>query len=139
MRLSKALMDKRLTARRLTVFLTLKSFDQQAATTELPYPTADYFVLMAEANKAVDGLFDASRVYRACGLIAMDIAVRQAGTFDLFQQAERQREDKHLQLLEAVHRVNRKYGDNVLAMCGAAKPGRKVSRARFNYPIMECS
>ncbi len=132
MRLSKALMDKRLTARRLTVFLTLKSFDQQAVTTALPYPTADYFLLMAEANRAVDGLFDPGQIYRACGLIATDIAVRQAGNFDLFQQAERQREDKHLQLLEAVHRVNRKYGDNMLAMCGALKPGSKMSRARFN-------
>ena len=139
MRLSKALMDKGLTARQMTVFLTLKSFDQQAATTALPYPTADYFLLMAEANRAVDKLFDPVQVYRACGLVATNIAIRQAGNFDLFQQAERQREDKHIKLLEAMHRVNQKYGGNVLTMCGAAKPGSKVSRTRFDYPVMECN
>lgn len=132
-------MEKRLSAKRLTVFLTLKSFDQQAATTALPYPTADYFLLVAEAGRAVDGLFDPTQLYRACGLIATDITLRQAGSFDLFQQAERQHEDKHLQLLEAMHRVNHKYGDNVLAMCGAEKLGSKVRRARFGYPLMECS
>ena len=139
MRLSKELIEKRLTARRLTVFLTLKSFDQQAATTQLPYPTADYFLLMAEANRAVDGLFDTVQLYRACGLVATDIGIRHVGNFDLFQQAERQHEDKHLKLLEAVHRVNQKYGDNMLSMCSAAKLGRKVARTRFGYPLMECS
>lgn len=139
MRLSKELMKKRLAARRLTVFLTLKSFDKQTATAQLPYPTADYFLLMAEAGRAVEGLFDPRQVYRACGLIATDITIRQAGNFDLFQQAERQHEDKHLKLLETLHRVNHKYGDNVLSMCSALKPGNKVARARFRYPMLECS
>ena len=139
MRLSKTLMEKRLTAKRLTVFLTLKSFDQQAATTQLPYPTADYFLLMAEAGRAVDGLFDPLQTYRACGLVATDIAIRHAGNFDLFQQVEQQREDKHLQLLAAMHRVNHKYGDNVLAICGTARAVSKVNRMRFGYPVLECS
>ena len=139
MRLSKALMDKRLTTRQITISLTLKSFDQQTATTALPYPTADYFMLVAEANKAVDRLFDASLIYRACGLIATDINLRQAGNFDLFQQAEQQREDKHLKLLETLHRINHKYGDNVLSACSVVKFNSKAGRTRFNYPMMECS
>ena len=148
MRLSKALMEKRLTARRLTVFLTLESFEQQAFTAELPYPTADYFLLMAQVSSALQGLFDPLRVYRACGLIATDINIRHAAHFGLFQQTERQHEDKHRQLLETMHCVNHKYGNNVLVMCGSLKPAGKAASAkmaafckgaRFAYPMMECS
>ncbi len=148
MRLSKSLMEKRLTARRLTVFLTLKSFEQQARTAELPYATADYFLLMAQVSKALQSLFDPRETYRACGVIATDISIRHAAHFGLFQQAEQQHENKHLQLLAAMHQVNHKYGNNVLAMCGSLKPaGKAVSAkmapfckgARFAYPMMECS
>ena len=139
MRLSKELIEKRLTAKQLTTFVTLKSFDKQAVTTELPYPTADYFLLIKEAGRAVDKLFDPTRIYRACGLIATDITVRQAGDFDLFHQAERQQEDKHLKLLQTLHQVNHKYGNNVLLMCSALKASSKVAAARFNYPLLECS
>src|SRR3989338_4525404 len=52
MRLSKELITKRLTARQLTVSLTLKSFDKQADTSDLPYPSADYFFLASEAGRA---------------------------------------------------------------------------------------
>lgn len=119
MRLSKALMDKRLVARRLTVFITLKSFDPQAVTIELAYPTADYFLLIAEASKVVDRLFDPLQIYRACGLIASNLSVRQVTNFDLFQREEQQREDKHRRLLEAVHLVNHKYGESMLSMGSA--------------------
>ncbi len=138
MRLSKELMQKRLTARRLTVFLTLKSFDPQAVTAELPYSSADYFMLMDEAGRALDKLFDPERIYRACGLVATDIAVRQSGDFDLFRRAEQQHEDKHLQLLQAMHRINHKYGDNMLSVCGAFKSGSRAAGTRFNYPMLEC-
>ena len=65
--------------------------------------------------------------------------MRQAGNFDLFQQVEQQREDKHLKLLETVHHVNHKYGGNVLSVCGVVNFNRLPSRTRFNYPMMECS
>lgn len=139
MRLSKELITKRLTARQLTVFLTLKSFDKQASTSELPYPSADYFLLASEACRALDTLYDPNQFYRACGLIASDIAVRQSGNFDLFQMAEQQREEKHLKLLETLHAINRKHGDNVLSICGAMQK-RKAGGAmgRFVYPVLEC-
>ncbi len=139
MRLSKELMQKRLTASRLTVFLTLKSFDPQAVTAELPYPTADYFMLMDEVGRALDKLFDPEQIYRACGLVATDIAVRQSGDFDLFRRAEQQHEDKHLQLLQTMHCINHKYGDNMLSVCGAFKSGSRAAGTRFNYPMLECS
>jgi len=140
MRLSKELITKRLTVRQLTVFLTLKSFDKQTSTSELPYPSADYFLLASEAGRVLDGLYDPDCHYRACGLIANDIAIRQSGSFDLFQMAEQQREEKHLKLLEALHAINRKHGDNVLSICGARQK-RKAGGAmgRFSYPVLECS
>ena len=140
MRLSKELIAKRLTARQLTVFLTLKSFDKQTSTSNLPYPSADYFLLADEAGRALDDLYDPDSHYRACGLIANDIAIRQPGCFDLFQMAEQQREEKHLKLLEALHAINRKHGDNVLSICGARQK-RKAGGAmgRFSYPVLECS
>jgi DNA polymerase-4/DNA polymerase V len=138
MRLSLALMEKRITAKYLSVFLTLESFDKQALTSELPYPTADYFLLAQQAGAALDALFDPARQYRACGLIATGIAIRQAGNFDLFQQAERQREEKHLKLLEALHGVNRKFGKNTITVCVPFDPGRKGEHARLGYPLLEC-
>ncbi|OGT18971.1 MAG: hypothetical protein A2522_05880, partial [Gallionellales bacterium RIFOXYD12_FULL_53_10] len=139
MRLSKELITRRLTSRQLTVFLTLKSFDKQASTSDLPYPSADYFLLASEAGRVLDGLYDPDCHYRACGLIANDIAIRQSGSFDLFQMAEQQREEKHLKLLEALHAINRKHGDNVLSICGARQK-RKAGGAmgRFSYPVLEC-
>jgi nucleotidyltransferase/DNA polymerase involved in DNA repair len=138
MRLSKELIENRLVAKRLTVFLTLKSFDRQAMAIHLPYPTADYFLLIAEMSKTVEHLFDSSRMYRACGLVANDIATRQSGNFDLFQQAQQQVEDKHLQLLKTVHKVNQKYGSDMLFICSAIKSTGKMKHMRFKYPMLEC-
>ncbi len=138
MRLSGALMEKRITAKYLTAFLTLKSFEKQDLTSELPYQTADYFLLAQQAGAALDALFDPARQYRACGLIATGIAARQTGDFDLFQQTEQQREEKHLKLLEALHGVNRKFGNNTMTVCVLLNPGEKGDRARFGYPVLEC-
>lgn len=138
MRLSGALMEKRVTAKYLSVFLTLKSFEKQDLTSELPYSTADYFLLARQAGAALDALFDPARQYRACGLIATGIAARQTGDFDLFQQVERQREEKHLKLLETLHGVNRKFGNNTMTVCALLHPGERGDRARFGYPVLEC-
>ncbi|MBK9162012.1 MAG: DNA polymerase IV [Nitrosomonadales bacterium] len=139
MRLSRELITKRLTARQLTVFLTLKSFDKQAGTFELPYPSADYFLLAREAGEALDTLYDPDRFYRACGLIASGIGIRQSGDFDLFQMAEQQEEEKHLKLLETMHAINHKHGDNVLSICGAMQKRRAGGKmGRFAYPVLEC-
>ena len=139
MRLSKELITKRLTSRQLTMFLTLKSFDKQVITSELPYPSADYFLLASEAGRALDTLYDPDQFYRACGLIASNIATRQSGSFDLFQMAEQQEEEKHLKLLETMHAINHKHGDNVLSVCGAMQK-RKAGgvMGRFAYPVLEC-
>ena len=138
MRLSKELIEKRLASKRLTVFLTLKSFDRQATTVHLPYPTADYFLLMEEMSKMVEHLFDLSQMYRACGIVATDIDIRQSGSFDMFQQAEQQLEDKHLKLLKTVHRVNQKYGTDMLFICSAIKKTEQMKHMRFKYPMLEC-
>ena len=140
MRLSKELITKRLASGQLTVFLTLKSFDKQASTSELPYPSADYFLLASEAGRALDTLYDPDQFYRACGLIAGDIAVRQSGSFDLFQMADQQREEKPLKLLETMHIINHKHGDNVIAICGAMQKRKTEGvMGRFAYPVLECS
>jgi len=53
--------------------------------------------------------------------------------------AEQQREEKHLRLLETLHAINRKHGDNVLSICGSIQK-RKAGGAmgRFVYPVLEC-
>lgn len=136
MRLSRELITKRLTAGQLTVFLTMKSFDKQSITSRLPYPSADYFLLAKEAKVALDALYDCGQLYRACGLIAGDIIIRQYGGFDLFQMADQQREEKHLKLLNVVHAANRKYGGGMLSICGAMQ---KHKAGRFAYPVLECN
>lgn len=137
MRLSRELIEKRLTARRLTLFLTLRSFDKTAQSCELAYPSADYFVLVHEAMRMLDALFDPAQCYRACGVIASDIALREATVYDLFQQQELKLEERHVQLLETVYAINDKHGANTVGICGMA--GQARNRVpRFFYPVIEC-
>ncbi len=137
MRLSRELIEKRLTARQLSFFLALKSFDKCAQTRELAYPTADYFVLVEEAGNMLDALFDPVQSYRACGLIATGIAPREVAVYDLFQQRELKAEERHVQLLETVYAINDRYGANSVGICGMAGQGGKLAQ-RFCYPMMEC-
>ena len=143
MRLSKELIEKRLTTRNLIVMLTLKSFEKQLTSASLSHPTADYFLLADAAGRALQEMFDLAQSYRACGLIATEIAPVRSDDFDLFQQSERLREEKHLKLLQAVHGLNQKYGDNVISIAAAMQPpsGNKGSPrgVRFNYPMLECN
>lgn len=137
MRLSKELIEKRLTTRNLIVMLTLKSFEKQLMTALLSHPTADYFLLADAAGKALQEMFDLAQSYRACGLIATEIAPSRSDNFDLFQQVEKQREEKHLKLLQTMHGVNHKYGGNVLSIAAAVKQAPH-NMVRFNYPTLEC-
>lgn len=137
MRLSKELIEKRLTTRKLIIMLTLKSFERQLTSALLSHPTADYFLLADAAGRALEEMFDLTQSYRACGLIATDIAPRRGDDFDLFQQTEKQREEKHLRLLQTMHGVNHKYGGNVLSIAAALKP-TSAPAVRFNYPLLEC-
>ncbi len=138
MRLSKELIEKRLTTRNLIVMLTLKSFEKQLLSALLSHPTADYFLLADAAGKALEEMFGLAQSYRACGLIATEIAPSRSDDFDLFQQVEKKREEKHLKLLQAMHGVNYKYGGNVLSMAAAIKPVSHRA-VRFNYPLLECT
>lgn len=137
MRLSKELIEKRLTTRNLIVMLTLKSFEKQLMSALLSHPTADYFLLADAAGKALQEMFDLAQSYRACGLIATEIAPGRSDDFDLFQQVEKQREEKHVRLLETMHDVNHKYGGKVLSIAAAVKSA-PTSAVRFNYPMLEC-
>ena len=94
---------------------------------------------MSYTTRALDELYDPDCHYRACGLIANDIAIRQSGSFDLFQADEQQREEKHLQLLETLHAINHKHGTNALSICGAMQKRRAGgAKGRFVYPVLEC-
>ena len=138
MRLSAELMFKRLTARQLTVFITLKSFEQRSTTVTLPYPSADYFLLVHEAFKVLPDLVAVQQDYRGCGLIATDIAGREEMNFDLFQQIEQQHETRHLQLMQVIHHVNHKYGSKVLRMGTILMQPYTATQVKFKYPLFEC-
>jgi nucleotidyltransferase/DNA polymerase involved in DNA repair len=138
LRLSRELICKRLTARQLTVFVTLKSFGKCAETRELAYPTADYFELMKQAGEMLDALFDGRQIYRACGVIATGIVPREAALFDLFQQDELKREERHVQLLQTVHTINDRYGANSVSICGMAAGWGSRQGQRFFYPVIKC-
>lgn len=137
MRLSRELIVKRLTAKQLTVFVTLKSFAKCAETRDLAYPTADYFELMKQAGEMLEVLFDRRQIYRACGVIATGIAPREAALFDLFQQDDLKREERHVQLLQTVYAINDRYGNNSVSICGLN--GREAKPAqRLRYPQIKC-
>jgi DNA polymerase-4/DNA polymerase V len=137
MRLSRELIEKRLTAKQLSFFLALKSFDKCAQTRQLAYPNADYFVLVEEAGNMLDALFVPAHTYRACGLVATGITARETAVYDLFQQCELKVEERHVQLLETVYAINDKHGANSVGICGMAGRGGEQQQ-RFCYPVMEC-
>lgn len=131
MRMSRELMEKRLGTRELAVFLTRESFAAATMTIELPYPTADYFLLVGVAQRALDALFDPGQLWRGCGLIARKIG--EDIQMDLF--ADGRREEKHLKLLRTMHAINRKYGGGALHAGGLCRE-REV---KFDYPMLECT
>lgn len=132
LRLASELVAKGLLARRLSVFLTLSSFEVVAMEIGLDVPTNSQARLSAAVRQAFCALYQEGVAYRGCGVTASRLCREDNASEDLFGCM---REDvRQRRLMLAVNAVNRKYGRNTLH---ALTDGVDRSTApRFRYPLL---
>ena len=146
-RLVTELVRKRYAAGRLTVFLTLKSFDKVVAETRFDFPGANYFSYSAAVAAALEKLYDGNALYRGCGVIASDLGTAQmrARNFDLFGEtsgmagamAAQKNPERATKLLETVDALNQKFGKHTMLMLAALPATRQRAPSRFQLPLFE--
>jgi len=134
-RLATELVAKGLLARRLTVFVRLKSFACERYEIRLTYPGNNFFRFNAAARKALAAIYREGEAYRGCGIVARDICRAATAAGDLFgvMCADTQR----AQLMLTVAEINHRYGRDTVAplRCAGAQPGR----LRFIYPLIRAT
>jgi len=136
-RLATELLRKRLAASRLTVFLTLKSFDKSGLEIRLDHPTANYFALSRAAGEAFERLFQPGQLYRGCGVVASDIVSAANIERDLFGVVDT--DERQGRLLETMDAINRKFGNGTMRMLAAVPTRRKSREERFQLPLFEAN
>ena len=134
-RLATELITRRYAAGRICLFLTLQSFDKVDAEVRFDPPTANYFAISPMVQAMLDRLFQSDQRYRACGVIATDIAPAASVMPDLFGRVEQ--DERQGKLLETVDRINRKYGKGTLQMCAASSLRATNRGERFQLPLFD--
>jgi DNA polymerase-4/DNA polymerase V len=134
-RLAAELVAKGLLARRLRVFLRLRSFECVSCEYPLDYPTSNYFTLHTVAEKGLSELYSKGEVYRGCGVIAGRIS-RGYRSEDLFGVMRRDARQARLAL--AMAGINRRYGRDTIRIFSSVRirqttPGNSP---RFQYPLL---
>jgi DNA polymerase-4/DNA polymerase V len=134
-RLASELITKRYVTSRLTVFLTLKSFDKLVWEARFQPPTASYFRLSAAVRESLGKLYRPEQFYRGCGVVAAEIASASSLTPDLFGATDG--DERQGKLLETVVSINRKFGKETVQMLAALPLKGKKPQARFQLPLFE--
>lgn len=130
--LTSELVAKGLLARRISVFLTLSSFETMGMDIGLGHPTNSLKRLSDAVRQAFCALHREGVPYRGCGVVATHLSRAAAATEDLFGCM---REDtRQARLMLAVNAINRKYGRNTLHTL--ADTTRSSTAPRFNYPLL---
>jgi len=135
MRLISELAGKHLLAHRISVFLTLKSFEQASMEIKLDYPTNSLRRISAAVRQAFGALYRADEPYRGCGIVASHLSCEASATEDLFGFM---REDiRQAKLMLTVNEINEAHGKYTVAPASTL-PIRKASndRVRFQYPLL---
>jgi DNA polymerase-4/DNA polymerase V len=134
-RMAVELVTKRHLARRLTVFLTLKSFASKAVETRFDDPTANVFAFSRAVRESLAQLYSPGEDYRGCGVIAAEISPAAERSLDLF--GEVLRDNRKENLMDAVDALNRRYGNHTVAMLAAMPAMKRKTKPRFRLPMFE--
>jgi len=135
MRLISELVAKHLLAHRISVFLTLKSFESVGMEIRLDYPTNSLQRVSAAVRQAFSALYQEDVLYRGCGIVATHLSCESSATEDLFGFMH---EDiRQAKLMLAVNEINEVHGNHTVAPASAL-PLRKRSehKIRFQYPLL---
>jgi DNA polymerase-4/DNA polymerase V len=134
-RLATELVTRRYLAARMTLFLTLKSFEKIALETRFDRPTNNYFTLSQAVEGALEQLYQASQLYRGCGVVASDIVSAAMVTPDLFGAHDC--EARQGKVLETMDTINRRYGKGTIQMCAALGVRKTKTEGRFQLPLFD--
>ncbi|MDP2827972.1 MAG: DUF4113 domain-containing protein [Sulfuricellaceae bacterium] len=134
-RLATELITRRYVAARISLFLTLQSFDKVDAEIRFDQATANYFAISPMVQAMLNRLFQPGQRYRACGVIATEIAPAASVMPDLFGRVEQ--DERQGRLLETMDRINRKYGKGTLRMCAASGLRASSRSERFQLPLFD--
>ena len=134
-RLATELVTKRHLARRLSVFLTLKSFASQSMETKFDDPTANVFTFSQAVRTGLAQLYRPGELYRGCGVIATEISHAGERGLDLFGDVLK--DERKERLMTTVDALNKKYGNHMVTMLAATAAIKRKKRPRFRLPMFE--
>ena len=136
-RLATELVTKRLLTKRISIFLRLKDFSSVSAKVDFEYPTNNYFRLSHSVQAMMTELYQASELYRACGIIAESITNAENAMPDLFGVMKS--DAKQASIFTTMDDINKKYGSGTLRVAGAHVSKISGQRVRFMYPMIMAS
>lgn len=132
MRLIAELTDKKLLARRLTVFLTLESFERVAAEYRFPEGCDSLAGIFNGVRSCFSAIYREGCFYRGCGLIATHLLPRTAAAGDLF----RREEERRRQLSLAIHDIQHRFGKDAVMPAATLRIQGRMETLRFRYPLL---
>lgn len=134
-RLVSGLVAKGLTIERVSVFLSLKSFENTGIEMRLDHPTNSLQRITEAVRRAFTLLYQGGVLYRGCGVIATKIKRVSSVTPDLF--GVMQRDQRQTELMLTINKANERYGNHTVTS-GAASilEKHKPKQFRFRYPLL---
>jgi DNA polymerase-4/DNA polymerase V len=136
MRLVSELVARRLLAGRLQVFLTLKSFEQAKLSLPLPHPSDSLRRISHTVQQAFRQLYRQGEVYRACGVTASGITLREGAVQQSLFGSVHREDERQQGLMQAVNAINRRFGNHSITTASEGQLVRKGNpEVRFRYPV----
>jgi len=134
MRLVSELVAKKLLARHIHVFLTLKSFETVDMKMGLDFPTNSLKKVSAAVKQALFTLYRQGESYRGCGVVATRISRQESaptGLVGFMQEDVRQQ-----RLMMTVNKINQQHGNHAVATATARLIQKTRKLPRFQYPLL---
>ncbi len=123
-----------LSAREFSIFIKTKEFWYKRDWIRLALPTNDPFVVISEAKKMFEKLFDPGHVYRASGITLSGLGPASQGQEDLFGNSVAIK--SRGEAFQAVDRINRKYGRDLVHIASSLRAIRKEERTDKILPFL---
>jgi DNA polymerase-4/DNA polymerase V len=117
-----------------SVYLKTSEFSYRRMSARLAAPTNDPFILVAEARKLFDRIFDPVHRYRATGTTLYALVPESAAQEDLFGAARQN--GGRSKVFAAADRLNRKYGRGLVHVASSLRALQREERADRTLPFM---
>lgn len=126
--------DMGLRAREFSIYLKTSDFTYSRECSRLTIPSSDPFTLLREAGRLYALIYRAGALYRATGVTLYGLVSESAVQEDLFGQRAIAAETG--KLVQALDRVNRKYGKSLIHMASSGRAIAREERGEIPPPFM---